>query len=77
MASPEWIELIKKTIREPLGYIYLDANFPLRHVYYHLIKSRGRYLKVVVEFKDEKSDGRVISAYPVDNAKDGERILWP
>lgn len=78
MSTPEWIEIVKKTLQEPLGPIYQDANDPSkRQVYYRRITSPTRYLKVIVEFESEESDGQLITATPANNGKTGERPIWP
>ena len=77
MAKPEWIEFVKKAIQKPIGHIYLDANFPSRQVYYYRIMKPTRYLKVIVEFENDESDGQLITATPANNGKTGEKPIWP
>jgi hypothetical protein len=77
MSTPEWIEAVKKTLQEPLVYIYQDANFPNRHVYYRKQTNRTWYMKVIVEFKNEESIGELIAATPANSGKTGEKPIWP
>jgi len=72
-----WEDQIRQTIESPSLPICQDADHPDRHIYYRrLEKSNPRYIKVVVAFQTEES-GQVISAYPCDSPKSGEKTIWP
>ncbi len=69
-----WEEEIKKAIEKPTFGIYQDANREERHIYYCLTTKKDRYIKVVVGFGE--NEGVVITAFPTNNMKSGEKLLW-
>jgi hypothetical protein len=72
-----WEERVRRAIESPSLPIFQDATLENRHIYYRLSdKGSHRYIKVVVAFHTEES-GRVISAYPCDSGKSGEKPIWP
>ncbi len=66
---------VKEAIEKSIG-IYQDAHFEDRQIYYFRLKTKPRYLKVVVQF-DTEEIGNVITAFPADSAKSGEKMIWP
>ena len=70
-----WEEYVAKAIEKPTFGIYEDANRPERNIYYLLHTKRDRYIKVVVSF-DNEDKGVVITAFPSDNMKAGEKLIW-
>lgn len=65
---------VKVTIQKPTFGIYEDANRAERNIYYRLFSGKERYMKVVVSFSDK--DGTVITAFPTNNMKSGEKLIW-
>lgn len=74
---------VKKVIDEPMA-VYLSDTHPHRHVLYRPSElkppfDRG-FLRVIVEYHIDarrRTNGRVITAFPVDrHNKTGEQ-LWP
>jgi hypothetical protein len=70
-----WQDEVKAAIEGPSIGIYADAHHHNREVYYRLRPVQTRYLKVIVEFSGNM--GVVITAYPVNSPKSGERMIWP
>lgn len=68
-------EEVKATIQSPSFGIYQDANRQERQIYYRRYTGKQRYMKVVVAFIDEDS-GTVITAFPTDAMKTGEKLIW-
>ena len=64
------------TISNPNIGIFRDADFENRQVYYRRQGKKKRYLKVVIEFSSEKL-GRVVTAFPTDSMKPGEKWIGP
>lgn len=56
--------------------IYQDRLKENRNIYYHRRNNPPRYIKVVVDF-DEKHVGSVVTAFPADSPKPGEKWIWP
>ena len=71
-----WESDLITAIERPTYGIYQDNQVENRHVYYRLHEGKNRYLKVVVEF-DEDNVGSVITAFPTDSPKVGEKLIWP
>ena len=63
-----------KAIEDP-NVICKDAHFAKRRCYYRLNDKKNKYIKVVVELNSVKN-GRVITAFPTANMKDGEISIW-
>lgn len=58
------------------GIRYIDCDYPLlRRVYYMTHIPKKCYVKVVVEFDDEKckTGGKIVTAYEKNNRKDCEK----
>lgn len=74
-----WEEDVIAAIRRPHIGIYRDRDSADRQIYYRRQdrKGRARYLKVIVEFRGNGDEGVVISAFPVDSPKPGEKLIWP
>jgi hypothetical protein len=70
-----WEDDVKSAIENPTFGIYQDANHQERHIYYRLHAGRQRYIKVVVKF-DADNFGDVITAFPTDSMKAGEKLIW-
>ena len=70
-----WEPIVIEAIEHPT-YICEDRNRTEREVYY-LLRTNGeaRYIKVVVNFAAGEN-GSVVSAFPTDSGKAGERIIW-
>ncbi len=66
---------IAEAIRQPF-YICRDKLRADRNVYYALRSSEARYTRVVVEIYQD-GRGRVITAFPADSGKSGEKMIWP
>lgn len=71
-----WEAEIQNAIKSPYIGVYQDNDFKNRNVYYGLSGGKERYIKVVVEFQ-EQNYGEVITAFPTDSPKSGERLIWP
>jgi hypothetical protein len=72
-----WEERVRRAIEDPSLPICQDVSQHDRHIYYRLLDKAGiRYIKVVVAFQTEES-GKVISAFPCDSGKSGEKPIWP
>jgi hypothetical protein len=71
-----WESEVMAAIQTPTIGIYQDAESENRHIYYMLPEGRKRYIKVVVDF-DDQAVGTVITAFPTDSPKPGERLIWP
>lgn len=75
-----WVHEIVQTIKKP-DYIVQDAIHPNRNNYYRsVVKKRGKeiteeFIKVVVEFADQDV-GNLITAFPDNNKKPNETIIW-
>jgi hypothetical protein len=70
-----WLPIIIKALKEP-HYICKDSIKEDRNVYYMFYQYKdNKYIKIVVRFVSEKK-GFVISAFPTDNGKEGETIIW-
>jgi hypothetical protein len=69
------VDEVKEAIEKPfLGFIFQDASYENRQIYYG--KAEGiRYVKVVVEF--DKEEGVLITAYLATGMKAGEKLIWP
>ncbi len=70
-----WEDDVKTAIEKPVLPIFQDADFEDRHIYYgpnH--RGKDRYMKVVVVVKEEGL-AEVITAFPTDSAKSGEKML--
>lgn len=70
-----WEDEVQAAVENPTFGIYQDASHPERHIYYRLNTKKPRYIKVVVHFDDEHS-GNVITAFPTDSMKAGEKLIW-
>ena len=69
-------EVIDALANPDYGIRYFDCDDPLRRrVYYMTHKQKGCYVKVVVEFQDDKCNGsgKIITAYETNNRKDCEK----
>lgn len=71
-----WENEVQSAIQHPTFGIYHDATHESRHLYYRLRTNRRQYIKVVVDF-GEAETGTVITAFPTDSPKSGEKLLWP
>lgn len=63
----------KETIEQP-DAIYKDEKHLDRNVYYRKQPNKKFYLKVVVRIAG--GVGEVITAFPADKLKAGEKIIW-
>ena len=70
-----WEGRVSEAIEKPT-FIGQDVRKQNRQVYYRLRRREMRYIKVVVEFEGEEL-GTVITAFPADSPKRGERLIWP
>ncbi len=70
----EWEDRVKQSLISP-DLIFQDVDFPDRHCYYYLEPKKKKYMKVVVQFESDKM-GKVITAFPSDSIKNGEKLLW-
>ena len=71
-----WENEVQKAIESPHMGIFQDNAYKNREIYYGLSAGKERYIKVVVESKDQNY-GEVITAFPTDSPKSGERMIWP
>lgn len=73
-----WEDQVIATISNPIPRaIFKDSSFPERNIYYRRHSGKGYYyIKVVVDFMDEKI-GKVITAHPSDSMKTGKVLIWP
>lgn len=57
---------------------YHDTNYPMRMTYYGE-GNLTRYIKVTVQFQTDEcvGTGNLITAYPTNNMKPGEKPEWP
>lgn len=71
----DWLPLVKKTLENP-HFICIDEDKKGREVYYlfHQYKA-NKYIKVIIKL-GSNNKGYLISAFPTDNGKDGEKIIW-
>ena len=70
-----WEQEIQKIISEPL-MICQDPDFEDRNVYYRRPSRRRLYLKAIVLITKDLN-GFIISAFPCDSCKSGEKLIWP
>lgn len=71
----DWLPIITKAIKKP-HFICKDSVKEDRNVYYMFYQYEdNKYIKVVVRLSSSKK-GFVISAFPTDNGKVGEVIIW-
>ncbi len=71
----ERIQDVIKAIEKP-HFICSDSKKKNRNVYYLLQKTGSKkYLKIVIEI-DSSKKGFMISAFPTDSGKVGEKIIW-
>jgi hypothetical protein len=78
LVARPWMRGWEADVREALlhpKWICSDADFDDRNNYYYFPGKKGRYLKVVIRLRS-KLLGEVVTAYPSDSGKAGERILW-
>lgn len=66
---------VKQTIEKPTYGIYQDATRQNRYIYYCKQGTKSYYIKVVVDF--DGKEGEVITAFPADSMKAGEKWIWP
>lgn len=71
-----WENFVKSAIENPDIGIYQSVSRPNREIYYGKLYSSPRYIRIVVEFNDDRT-GKVITAFPSDSGKTGERLTWP
>ncbi len=71
-----WEDEIRKAIESPYMGIFQDNEFDNREIYYGLSEGKQRYIKVVVEVQ-EGNYNEVVTAFPTDSPKKGERLIWP
>ena len=71
-----WEGEVMETIINPNACIYQDGSQPHKHFYYRRLEGKPRYMKVVVSFAGN-GPGEVVSAYPTDSGKTGEKLIWP
>jgi hypothetical protein len=72
MAGQE--EVVRLAIQYPI-WIALDVDGHGREDYYGEHPSGQRRTKVVVEF-DASGNGRLVTAFPANSGKRGERVVW-
>lgn len=70
-----WLKKVLNAIRDP-KWIAQDCDREDRICYYGSSK-RTTYMKVIVQFDDDKENGYIITAIEKDKGKSGEKILWP
>src|SRR5438552_2226005 len=71
-----WEQEIIDAIEHPTIGIFQDADRVDRHIYYRRRTKQPRYIKVVVSFS-QSDIGTVITAFPTDSPKSGEKLIWP
>ena len=78
----EHVETVQQALRAPM-LVYQDRDYPTRKLFYLtfplLPSTRRRHVKVVVEYHQEQDgtvSGRVITAFPSRNVREGDRLLW-
>lgn len=72
-----WEDRVKAAISNPtLNLIFQDSQLPSRNIYYRKQPGVDYYLKVVVDFS-QGDVGRVLTAFPTDSRKPGEKWIWP
>jgi len=71
----KYFDELKRAIEEPRMGIYRDADRDTRYCYYGFHQGKERYMKVVVEFR-QNTPGYVITAYPANSGKVGEQLVW-
>jgi hypothetical protein len=64
---------VQKAIEDPSMGIFSDAKHANRNIYYRKPPKKNYYIKVVVEFDGDH--GFVITAFPADSGKQGEKLL--
>lgn len=76
------VETVQRALREPL-LVYQDRNYPDRKLFYltSLLPplARRRHVRVVVEYHQEQDGtigGRIVTAFPSRNVREGDRLLW-
>jgi hypothetical protein len=70
-----WEDRVIAAISNPTIGIFQDVDYPNRHVFYRR-QNRPRYIKVVVAIMEHEAD-KVITAFPADSMKPGEKLIWP
>ncbi|MCJ7623954.1 MAG: hypothetical protein MUO76_10660 [Anaerolineaceae bacterium] len=67
--------VVAKAVENP-KFICQDVDEEDRQIYYYFPYSKNNlYMKVVVRFNKEDL-GEVITAFPTDSCKPGEKVLW-
>jgi hypothetical protein len=71
-----WENIVGDAVHNPM-FICTDSNKPnKRQVYYELHQyKQNKYIKVIAVFNSENV-GQIISAFPTDSGKDGEKVIW-
>lgn len=69
-----WVDDVKLAVEKPI-YICSAADNDKREVFYYIPAPTSKYLRVVVQFDSDQ--GEVITAYPTDSGKPGEKMIWP
>ena len=73
-------EEVKEAIQNPypLPCVYQDRDYPSRHIYYRLFRTKkySYYIKAIVDFS-EPDEGELITAFKTDSPKTGELMIWP
>lgn len=76
------VEAVRATVMEP-EQVFHDASYPDREVFYRqgLVPSAEHHaLKVCVKYRENETgiiEGVVVTAYPANRRKPGERQKWP
>ena len=72
-----WEDEVQLAIEDPSLPICKAASHDDRLIYYRrLNRINARYIRVVVAAQSEEI-GYIISAYPCDSGKSGEKAIWP
>lgn len=71
-----WEDEVKATIEAPHMFIFQDADWEDRHIYYRQVSGKNWYIKVVVQVKEEGL-AEMITAFRTDSMKSGEKWIWP
>lgn len=69
-----WEQVVREAIEQPSIGIFRDVQHPDRHIFYRIQQGNTRYIKAVVKFND--NSGTVITAFPTDSCKSGEKLIW-
>lgn len=71
-------QIVIEAIEHPIhDFIFQDNDYENRENYYGYFPGRKLFMKAVAEFPEDHSEGTIITAFPTDGLKSGEKPIWP